>query len=498
MLKLIDGMLQQFRICFKREETFAWFVIIVVGIILRTNMRGVSSIVGCMGLDSKYYETMLHFFRSQAFNLKELKSKWQDVILQYIRPAVMDGNVILIGDHIKVAKEARHMPGVKKLHQDSENVGKSEYIFGHQFGMVGILVEGKSMHCIPLDIELQDGIDEINSLKEDSVKNIKDLGKKKNEDTCILKMIKMSANFVKAKAQKTILLLDAYFTTGEAFKHAEQVNKEHTTNLITLITRAKANIVAFEEPEVPKKRGRGQPRKYGKKIQLKKLFVEMADAFVTVTLNLYGKKESVKYLCMDLIWKPIGHKIRFVLVKTNEKTMILTCSDLSMHPEKIILGYSYRFKIEVSFKILKQVIGGFCYHFWTTAMPKLSRFVTKNDISKVTEKKDKEKIILTMRAIEIFTFLSCMAMGILTAISLEFPNLIWNKFFGWLRTRSSETPSVETTQSVLQQEFWSNTYNLSKYGTLACIKKYQKLDCGNQIKSSASKHKFPSINALKN
>ena len=315
--------------------------------------------------------------------------------------------------------------------------------------------------------------------------NIKDLKKKKKEDTCILKMIKMSANFVKLKSQKIILLLDAYFTSGEAFKYAEHINKEHNTNLITLITRAKANTVAFEEPVVPEKRGRGQPRKYGKKIQLKKLFIEMADAFVTVTLNLYGKNESVKYLCMDLIWKPIGHKIRFVLVKTNEKIMILTCSDLNMHPEKIILGYSYRFKIEVSFKILKQIIGGFCYHFWTTAMPKLSRFVTKNDLSKVTKKKDKEKIILTMRAIEAFTFLSCMAMGILTTISLESPTLIWNKFFGWLRTRSSETPSVETARSVLQQEFWSNTYNLAKYQTLACIKKYQKPYCGKQLKSSA-------------
>jgi hypothetical protein len=485
MLKLIDEILQQFRICFKREETFSWFVIIVVGIMVRTDMRGVSSIVGCMGLNPSYYETMLHFFRSQAFNLQKIKSKWQDIVLKYISPVVMDGHIILIGDHIKVAKEARYMPGVKKLHQDSENVGKSEYIFGHQFGIIGILAEGKTMQCIPLDIELQDGIDEVNSLNDDSKVNIKDLKKKKKEDTCILKMIKMSAKFIKSKSHKVILLLDAYFTTGEAFRHVEQVNKEQNTNSITLITRAKANSVAFEEPEVPKKRGRCQPRKYGRKIQFKKLFSERADDFVTVTLNLYGKSEIVKYLCMDLIWKPIGHKIRFVLVKTNEKIMILTCSDLSMHPEKIILGYSYRFKIEVSFKILKQVIGGFCYHFWTTAMPKLSRFVTKNDLSKVTEKKDKEKIILTMRAIEVFTFLSCMAMGILIAISLKFPTLIWNRFFGWLRTRSSETPSVETARSVLQQEFWSNTHNLSKHETLACIKKYQKQDYGKQLKSSA-------------
>lgn len=90
--------------------------------------------------------------------------------------------------------------------------------------------------------------------------------------------------------------------------------------------RAKSNTVAFEEPEKPKKRGRGQPRKYGKKIQFKKLFIELTDVFETVTLNLYGKNETVKYFCTDLIWRPIGRKIRFVLVKTNEKVMILMCS----------------------------------------------------------------------------------------------------------------------------------------------------------------------------
>jgi len=45
MLKFIDRILQQFRICFKREEAFFWFVAIVVGMMIRTHIGGVSSIV---------------------------------------------------------------------------------------------------------------------------------------------------------------------------------------------------------------------------------------------------------------------------------------------------------------------------------------------------------------------------------------------------------------------------------------------------------------------
>lgn len=125
MLKLIDRILQQFRICFKREETFGWFVIIIVGMLLRTEMRGVTTIIGCLGLEPRCYEAMLHFFRSRAYELKQMKSKWQDIVLQHVKPVMLDDSMMLIGDHIKVSKEARRMPGVKKLHQDSENAGKA-------------------------------------------------------------------------------------------------------------------------------------------------------------------------------------------------------------------------------------------------------------------------------------------------------------------------------------------------------------------------------------
>lgn len=476
MLKLIDGILQQFRICFKREETFNWFVIIVVGMLLRTEMRGISTIIGCLCLEPDCYETMLHFFRSKAYDLERIKSKWQSIILDNIDPVMMDGYMMLIGDHIKVSKEARHMPGVKKLHQDSENAGKAEYIFGHQHGMLGILAEGKTNQCIPLDIELQDGIDEITCLKDDTEITQAALKKLKDENNSIMKMIKMAGRFVKSQGQKAIVLLDAFFTSGDAFQAVEQTNHELGAKDVILIARAKSNTVTYEEPEVTKKRGRGRPKKYGKKITFSHVFKEMTDAFQTATLILYGKEETVKYICMDLIWKPIGRKLRFVLVKTNEKCMILACSDLYMHPEKIIAAYSYRFKIEVSFKMLKHVIGGFCYHFWTTAMPKLSRFKTHNDLSKVTEKKEKEKIVSTMQAIEVFSFLSCIVMGILTIISLKLPNLVWGRFTGWLRTRSSETPSIETVRSVLQQELWRNNHKVSRYATLSNILKYQETE----------------------
>lgn len=191
-------------------------------------------------------------------------------------------------------------------------------------------------------------------------------------------------------------------------------------------------------------------------------------------MQLYDKIEEVEYLCLDLLWKPVKRLCRFVLVKTKDKTMILIASDTSISPVEMIIAYSYRFKIEVSFKSLKHTIKGFFYHFWTTAMPKLSRFKKEADLTGIEEENEKKKIVLTVKAIETFTLLSCIAMGMLTIMSLKFNSNIWKLFKGWLRTKSSKVPSVETTKAVLFEEWLMNFRSLEKYPVLSQIRKYQR------------------------
>ncbi|MCX7841483.1 MAG: hypothetical protein N2489_00200 [Clostridia bacterium] len=129
--------------------------------------------------------------------MEHIKSRWQDIVLQQIVRVMLDDNMMLIGEHIKLSKEARHMPGVKKLHQESENAGKAEYILGHQNGMLGILSKGKTHQCIPLDIELQDGINEITCLENEAQPTQETLERMKEEKNSIMKMIQMAGRFVK-------------------------------------------------------------------------------------------------------------------------------------------------------------------------------------------------------------------------------------------------------------------------------------------------------------
>ena len=218
--------------------------------------------------------------------------------------------------------------------------------------------------------------------------------------------------------------------------------------------RGTTNVVAYGDP--PAKTGRrGRPCQYGSKLKLIALFETRAEAFEQTAIELYGCCKTVSFLCLDLIWKPVGEKVRFVLVTDGAERFILMGSDLTLSAPDIIRAYSYRFKIEVSFKVLKHLMGVFFYRLWTSAWPRIGKR-TASDLSEISDLRRKRLIRQTTDAIEAFANFGCIATGILQIIALNFHQTIWRKYAGWLRTVTSTIPSEEVVRSVIQQEYYHN------------------------------------------
>ncbi|WLR42541.1 hypothetical protein LC087_17925 [Bacillus carboniphilus] len=53
MWKRIDKELSEFKTCFTRQATYEWFVIIVIGLILRSDQLGLTSIIRELSLAPK-------------------------------------------------------------------------------------------------------------------------------------------------------------------------------------------------------------------------------------------------------------------------------------------------------------------------------------------------------------------------------------------------------------------------------------------------------------
>jgi len=267
-------------------------------------------------------------------------------------------------------------------------------------------------------------------------------------------MASMAVDLVNGLGSECIIILDAYFAVGPVFLVIKKATRMTGQRLAHVITRAKSNVVAYEDPP-PRTGGPGAPRKYGAKLKLNDLFEQRLDFFKKATIDIYGNNKTILFLCLDLLWKPIQEKIRFVLVIDGGETFILMCSDLTLSPEDIITAYSYRFKIEVNFKVAKHVIGAFYCHFWTSVWPDIAN---KNqcDLSSCDSLREKKLITETMNAIEGFVNFGCIATGILQILSLNFHEIIWKQYSGWLRTITSSIPSEETVKFVIQEEFFHN------------------------------------------
>jgi hypothetical protein len=455
MLSEMSDILRAFSSCFHRAAAFHWFVVIIFGLIVRLDFHGVTSFIRWLEFQPNHYESLLKFFRASSWRLADICRCWLGVVRQSVPSVTIQDSVLLVGDGIKIVKEAKFMPGVKSLHQDSDNSGKAPFIFGHHFGTLGLLAgTKKTMFCIPLKAELHEGVETLRNFQGKPAPEVD--GEK--SVTLVTLMMAMATETVRQMSKPCMLILDAFFAVGSTFLMAQECVNAEGKRLLHVITRAKGNVTAYKgvpSPAPSEKRSKGRPPVWGEKVHLADLFSQRVEQFQTVTLNLYGKDTLISYLCVDLLWKPARDKIRFVLVKDNGERFILMCSRLDWSPGQIIEAYSYRFKIELTFKRLKHLLGTYSYHFWTSAMPKRSKKMPV-DWESITDKNDQTRIAQTSNAIEAFVNFGCIALGSLQILALKYSSLIWGKYSGWLRTRRSDIPSEEIVRSVIQKSFYHN------------------------------------------
>ena len=446
MWEWIDKTLQGFRPCFSRGASFRWFVIIVIGLMIRSDALGVTSIIRDLMINPSYYVTMLHFFRADSWQVSKIRDAWIRIVTKIGCLFTEDNVPILVGDGVKESKEGKHMPCVKRLHQESETSSKPSYIFGHMFGCVGILIGNVTkIFCLPLSMTIHDGDKQIRQW----------LNTQDQEESHVVRLIRDACHIAKLTTH-SILLLDRYYLTVPALEMLGSLTQNGRA-LLTLVTKAKSNVIAYERPG-QRKTGKGRPPKKGKSIKLSTLFEDESHLFTTTEILMYGKMERVSFLCKDLLWgQKLYQPLRFVLVQFGDTRSILVCTDTTFAPEKIIRLYSYRFKIETCFRELKQVIAGFSYHFWSKSMPKLNRFAKSgtDTLEGVVDKDDKRRILGAFKAISGFVMFACIAIGLVQMCSLTFADNINSSSLRWIRTRSNQVPSEATTVDFMRKSIFT-------------------------------------------
>ena len=433
MIKYLESLLKAMRPAFSRRATFVWFVVVFTGFVLRNDTFGVSSIMRALWLAPSCYPCLLHFFHSTAWQKDTLLQYWWQWIVREKAACLVEGRIVLVGDHTKTPKDGRRIPQVSTLYQDSETASKPTFFRGHHWACIGLLVNaGSKFFATGLWAEIHN-----DSLQESRATRI----------------VKVAGRIAGAMGTPATLVLDAFFAVGPVFQMAAQQQ-----GLVHILTRAKKNVVAYEQPHRPKKARRGRPRKYGKKLSLMELFDTWPSKFKTGNTTVYHRREKVRYLTLDLLWRPIGKKLRFFLIESSRGRIILMSSNFTLKPLVALDLYCRRTTIETLFNTLKNILGAMRYHFWSRYLKPSSRRPAKKNTPKPISSQP-AKTLNTFAAIEKFLLIQLIVLGTLQLLSRRFSSEIGARSRCWLRTPCSETPSEFVTRNALSNIVQANLFS---------------------------------------
>jgi hypothetical protein len=217
-----------------------------------------------------------------------------------------------------------------------------KFIYGHVWVTLSAIARHKNFGTIGLPLLARMYV---------KAKDIKAIGlsfKSKTEQA--VELSKWAYNCCRSLGKRLWIVTDGGFTRASFLKPVIEMG-------VVVVTRLRKDAVLYAKLKQPRKRKRGRPRKYGKRIKLNNV-VKSSNGWFKVKAFLYGKQEIKDVRVFTALYKPAGCLVQVLVVREGKDCYrAFMCTDLTASAAGILEAVSDRYAIEQNFSDLKEIEG---------------------------------------------------------------------------------------------------------------------------------------------
>ena len=333
LLFCLGDILSDFRHLFN-QQNFALFQAFIFGFIANRGNSTLTKLYQCSGSKTKYWSFPKFLSRGQ-WNADAVAA----LLIRRIQQTFTSW--VYVYDETKAIKTGKSQWGLhffRNFSYQKHRVNQSKFHYGHEFGALGLLCQTPiQWHLFPVWVKLI------------APQTIRD------KSFAVLKRIC-------SKIPPGLIIFDRGFAWRKVFAMALRLGHH-------ILCRAKSNAVFYRLPKQPKRPKRGRPRKYGDRLDIRRLRYNDTD-IASQSYSIAAKIVRTKMCDAD---------VRLVVIRSRPKAskpyryFCVFTTDLTLEIPKIVEYYRQRWQIETAFRDVKQHFGFDAYR--SKSRKSINRFV---------------------------------------------------------------------------------------------------------------------------
>jgi len=279
---------------------------VVIGVLFAQGRRTASRWFAAAGVADDWRDHY-YFLGSLGRKISEVASELLMIAMTWIPKTHVGEYVRLAIDDSPTKRYGPHVEGAGIHHNPTPGPAGNEFLYGHVWVTLSWLVRHPLWSTIGLALRSKMYI------RRRDLERLAQAGRQpwtfRTKLILAAELLEWAAEWLAAWLDKPVIaVVDGAYAKRPFLKRAKAAG-------VTVVSRLRKDAALFSVPPVPKRRGRGCPRKYGtQRLSLARRGAHR-HGWSTGEFELYGKLTSVTYKTFLATYRPAGGLIRVIIVR---------------------------------------------------------------------------------------------------------------------------------------------------------------------------------------